>query len=147
MGWAAMQDQPQFSGWQAPAYLCIPVVVTYVLLVPAVSWIRGSGSGEYQPAVVAAFGCLAGTVTAWLIIRRVSGTDAKVWAMVLGFLPRTLAPLAVVGVYSIFVERLVSITAFVYCIVFYVVALAGESWLTLRTLPREGFGGGQFRED
>lgn len=141
-----MQNQPQFGGWQAPAYLCLPVVVTYVLLVPAVSWIRGSGSGEYQPAVVAAFGCLSGTVTAWLIIRRMTGTDAKVWAMVLGFLPRTLAPLAVVGVYSIFVERLVIITAFVYCIVFYVVALAGESWLTLRSLQREGFGTGQLRD-
>jgi len=141
-----MQNQPHFGGWQAPAYLCIPVVVTYVLLVPVVSWIRGSGSGEYLPAVVAAVGCLSGTVTAWLIIRRATGTDAKVWAMVLGFLPRTMAPLMVVGLYAIFVERLVGITAFVYCIVFYVVALAGESWLTLSSLRREGFDVGQPRD-
>ncbi|GAB4133489.1 hypothetical protein [Thermopirellula anaerolimosa] len=131
----------QFVQWRAMAFLCIPIVVTYVLLVPTVSWIRGSGAAEFLPAVVAALGCLAGAVLSWGIVCQVVGTDAKMWAMVLGFLPRTIVPLVVVAVYSIFVERLVSITAFVYCIVFYPVALVSESWLTINSLRREGLGG------
>ncbi|NMC18895.1 MAG: hypothetical protein GYA33_00620 [Thermogutta sp.] len=133
----------QSRQWLASAYLCIPVLVTYVVVVPAVSWIRGSGGGEYPPATAAALGCLFGAVLSWLIVCRVVGTDAKMWAMVLGFLPRTIVPLAVVGLYAIFVDRLVSITALMYCIVFYPVVLVSESWLTLTSLRREGLGGNQ----
>lgn len=128
-------------GWRGPASLGIPILVTYVVLVPTLSWIRGGGTGDFVPALVAALGCLAGAVLSWTIVCQVVGADAKMWAMVLGFLPRTIIPLVVVGAYSVFVERLVSITAFVYCILFYSVALVSESWLTINSLRREGLGG------
>lgn len=130
-----------FWGWRGPASLGIPILVTYVVLVPTVSWIRGGGTGDFVPALVAALGCLAGAMLSWAIVCQVVGADAKMWAMVLGFLPRTIVPLAVVGAYSVLVERLVSITAFVYCILFYSVALVSESWLTINSLRREGLGG------
>ncbi|MGQ9606529.1 MAG: hypothetical protein ACUVTW_10035 [Thermogutta sp.] len=134
-------EHRSFWEWRGLASLGIPILVTYVLLVPTASWIRVGGTQDYVPALVAALGCFAGAVLSWAIVCQVVGADAKMWAMVLGFLPRTIVPLVVVGAYSVFVERLVSITAFVYCILFYAVALVSESWLTINSLRREGLGG------
>lgn len=132
--------------WRGLASLGVPILVTYVLLVPTASWIRVGGTQVYAPALVAALGCLAGAVVSWAIVCQVVGADAKMWAMVLGFLPRTIIPLVAVGVYSLFVGRLVSISALMYCIVFYPVALVSESWLTLKSLCRVGPGGDQSED-
>ncbi|GEM_PF-4648777 len=125
------------SNWSPPILLCLPVLVAYVLVVPSAAWIRGTGESEYLPASVAALGCLTGTLLAWLMIRHAAGGEGKTWAMVLGLLPRTLAPLVGVAIFSIFVERVVSLTAIVYCIVFYPVTLASESWLMIGALRSE----------
>jgi hypothetical protein len=131
---STLRDQLSRLGILAQAGLVAGVVVVAWLPIAAVAYAI-SGSAGVIAAAVAAGVCLIGAEFALIAMLPFGGPSAAMQFLAVGMLARTLIPLVAGVVLHLTVPFLAAAGMIFYLLVFYMIALATETVLTLAKIP------------
>jgi hypothetical protein len=131
---STLRDHLARLGFPAQAGLVAGVVVVACLAVAPVAYAI-SGSAGVIAAAVAALVCLIGALFALIAMLPFGGPSAAMYSLTVGMLARTIVPLVCGVVLHLRVPFLAGAGMIFYLLVFYMIALATETVLTVAKIP------------